>query len=68
MRSLMFALVMGVPGVSAAADVAGPHLVVEGRGTVARAPDLVTIRFTARGEGQTSDEAVKAMDEGCHKG
>ena len=61
MRSLLLALAMSVPGVSSAADAAGPHLVVEGRGTVSRAPDLATIRFTARGEGKTSDEAVKAM-------
>jgi uncharacterized protein YggE len=38
-----------------------PRVVVDGYGEVKTAPDLAIISYTARGEGSTSDDAVRAM-------
>ena len=43
----------------AAADQ--PKIIVDGYGEVKTMPDIATITYTLRGEGTTSDEAVKAM-------
>lgn len=40
---------------------AKPRIVVTGYGEVKSMPDVATIGYTARGEGPTSDEAVRAM-------
>jgi uncharacterized protein YggE len=40
-----------------------PRIVVDGHGEVKSAPDLATITYVLRGEGKTSDEAVRAMVE-----
>ena len=42
-----------------AADV--PKIVVQGFGSVEAPPDLVTIYYSVRGEGLTSDDAVRAL-------
>lgn len=38
-----------------------PKIIVDGYGEVKTAPDVATIGYTLRGEGRTSDEAVRAM-------
>src|SRR5262245_34559667 len=38
-----------------------PRIIVDGNGEVKTMPDEATINYTLRGEGTTSDEAVKAM-------
>jgi uncharacterized protein YggE len=38
-----------------------PRLVVDGHGEVKTPPDLAVIGYTVRGEGSTSDDAVRAM-------
>ena len=38
-----------------------PKVIVDGYGEVKTMPDVVTMSYTLRGEGATSDEAVKAM-------
>jgi uncharacterized protein len=60
------ALASGQPGfVSAQAVIQAvperPRIIVDGYGEVKTPPDLARISFTARGEGQTSDDAVRAM-------
>jgi uncharacterized protein YggE len=37
------------------------RIVVEGYGEIKTPPDIATIHYTLRGEGSTSDEAVRAM-------
>ncbi len=38
-----------------------PRIIVDGQGEVKTAPDVATISYTLRGEGPTSDDAVRAM-------
>jgi len=38
-----------------------PSIVVDGYGEVKTMPDVATVTYTLRGEGQTSDDAVRAM-------
>lgn len=38
-----------------------PRIVVDGYGEVRTPPDLAIVTYTVRGEGQTSDDAVRAM-------
>ena len=38
-----------------------PKIVVDGYGEVKTIPDVATISYTIRGEGTTSDDAVRAM-------
>jgi uncharacterized protein YggE len=38
-----------------------PRIIVDGRGEVKTMPDVATLSYTVRGEGTTSDEAVRAM-------
>jgi uncharacterized protein YggE len=38
-----------------------PRIIVEGYGEVKTPPDLAVITYTVRGEGRTSDDAVRAM-------
>ena len=40
-----------------------PKIIVEGHGEVKTPPDVAIIRYTIRGEGTTSDHAVRAMTE-----
>lgn len=49
--------------VSAVAQTSGqqPSIIVDGYGEVKTMPDVATISYTLRGEGTTSDAAVKAM-------
>jgi uncharacterized protein YggE len=62
MRRSLIVVALAVPGAAFAAEPQSPpRIVVEGHGSVASEPDLVTITFTARGEGRSSDEAVKAL-------
>jgi uncharacterized protein YggE len=48
---------------SAVAQTPGqqPSIIVDGYGEVKTMPDVATISYTLRGEGRSSDEAVKAM-------
>src|SRR5260221_13175569 len=39
----------------------GPRIIVDGQGEVKTAADVATISYTLRGEGPTSDDAVRAM-------
>jgi len=64
MRRLMFAGVLaaclfGTASAQPAPDQ--PRIVVDGYGEVKTVPDVATIGFTIRGEGATSDDAVRAM-------
>lgn len=62
MRRSLIAVALAVPGAAFASEPQSPpRIVVEGHGSVASEPDLVTIGFTARGEGRSSDDAVKAL-------
>jgi uncharacterized protein YggE len=56
----LFAAAQANPGWSQAAPEP-PKIIVDGYGEVKTAPDLATIAYSLRGEGRTSDEAVKAM-------
>jgi len=61
------ALLAGVQGGSSAAQPViqavpeRPRIVVDGYGEVRTPPDLAIITYTVRGEGATSDDAVRAM-------
>jgi uncharacterized protein YggE len=69
MRLRLIALALmtgGPPAASVAQPVAQPlteqpRIVVDGYGEVKTMPDIATIGYTLRGEGSTSDEAVRAM-------
>ena len=55
------ALVAASRAVSAQAAAEQPKIIVDGYGEVKAMPDVATLSYTVRGEGATSDEAVKAM-------
>lgn len=57
----MFAIPIFLALASAPAG-ASPQLVVQGTGKVSTPPDIVTIEFSMRGEGSTSDDAVRVME------
>ena len=39
-----------------------PRIVVDGYGDIKTPPDLATITYTVRGEGSSSDSAVRSMN------
>ena len=56
------ASILGQASIAAAQTVTErPRIVVDGYGEVRTAPDVATISYTLRGEGTTSDDAVRAM-------
>ena len=55
----LFAAVQGVARAQSAPDQ--PKIIVDGYGEVKTPPDVATITYTLRGEGSTSDDAVRAM-------
>jgi uncharacterized protein len=65
MKSLSaIAFALSLAGAAAAQETtspADPVILVSGSGTIKTPPDMATIAYTVRGEGATSDEAVKAL-------
>jgi uncharacterized protein len=66
MRAKLIALAVLVAGQAVPASAQPqvpqrPQIVVGGYGEVKTIPDIATISYTARGEGPTSDDAVRAM-------
>jgi uncharacterized protein YggE len=59
-RFVTLLLAAATPALAAAAD-GPPRIVVGGSGRVFTPPDLATISYTVRGEGDTSDAAVALM-------
>jgi uncharacterized protein YggE len=66
-RLISFAFLIGCSSASSVAQPViqavpeRPRIVVDGYGEVKTPPDLATIEYTIRGEGSTSDDAVRAM-------
>lgn len=59
---LFGALALGQAGATASQSIdQRPKIIVDGYGEVKTMPDVATISYTLRGEGKTSDEAVRAM-------
>jgi hypothetical protein len=54
-------LLLATTAPAMAADATPPHVTVGGSGQVFTPPDLATINYTVRGEGETSDAAVTQM-------
>jgi len=64
LNAIMLAVLVGGQAFAAAAQPAIANqrsIIVDGYGEVKTNPDLATISYTLRGEGVTSDEAVRAM-------
>jgi uncharacterized protein YggE len=65
MRRVLVALAVIATGQAGAASsqatVEQPKIIVDGYGEVKTVPDVATITYTLRGEGATSDDAVRAM-------
>jgi uncharacterized protein len=67
LKFIAFALAVSAQAVSSSAQPViqavpeRPRIIVDGYGEVKTLPDIATINYTARGEGSTSDDAVRAM-------
>ena len=56
--ALIAAMLVPITSVRAADS---PRIVVQGYGVAEAPPDLVTVDYSVRGEGPTSDDAVRAL-------